>query len=177
MVTDMQRLGRAQFLMQFMNDPMMDGRKIRLDVLTAAMVPDARSYIIQTPPPQDPKVMLKNRELDIRQTREMVDLMLREQHDKAEIIKELTQAEFFLAQARKLDNDAQLGWVEAHIAKMKAELGAVADLSAADTAQPGATGTNGSTPAPGADAGAMGAMAAPSGNGTGPGPLSAGPPA
>lgn len=177
MVTDMQRLGRAQFMMQFMNDPMMNGKKIRLDVLTAAMIPDAESYINQGPPAPDPKIMLKDRELTIREKREMVDLMLRQEHDKAEILREVAQAEFFLAQARKLDNDAQLGWVEAHIARMKAELGAVADLSAADTLGPGATGPNGAPAAGGADAGAVGPMAPSPGNGAAAGPLPAGPPA
>lgn len=129
MVTDMQRLGRAQFLLGFKDDPMMNGRKIRFDALTAAMIPEAETYINDQPPGPDPKIATKNRELDIREHREMVELSLRQQHDKALIIGEIAKAELALAQARKLDNDMQLGWVESHIAKMKAEVDAIAALS------------------------------------------------
>ena len=130
MVTDMQRLGRAQFLLGFKDDPMMNGRKIRFEALQAAMIPDADDYINEQPPGPDPKIATKNRELDIREKREMIELSLRQQHDKALIIGEIAKAELALAQARKLDTDQQLGWVEAHIAKMKADVDAIATLSA-----------------------------------------------
>lgn len=145
MVTDMQRLGRAQFLLGFKDDPRVDGAKIITEAFSAAMIPEPQTYLVDNPSPPAP-IMLKNRELDIREKREMVDLALRGKHDQALMIKEIAQAELFLAQARKLDNDAQLGWVEQHIARLKTEvdaLGAVTNAAAAanDAANPGGTDT------------------------------------
>lgn len=131
MVTDMQRLGRAQFLLGLKDDPRVNGSKIIVNAMTAAMIPDAEGYMNTAPPQPDPKIVVKNRELDIREKREMIDLMLREQKDKALIIKDITQAELFLAQARKLDNDQQLGWVEQHLQKLRDQVDAIGSLSTA----------------------------------------------
>lgn len=171
MVTDMQRLGRAQFMLGFKDDPRVKGGKVILGAWQAAMIPDAESYMNETPPPPDPKNLLKSRELDIREKREMIDLMLREQKDKALIVREIAQATLFLAQVRKLDNDAQLGWVEAHLQRMRDQLDAVSALSAAgpDHSDSG-TGAGGGSPTPdGTLGGAVGAMAPPPGLGPPPG--------
>lgn len=58
-VTDMQRLGRAQFLMQFMGNPMLDQREIMTRVLEAASIPDIKTLMPeqQGPPPPDPKAI------------------------------------------------------------------------------------------------------------------------
>lgn len=133
MVTDMQRLGRAQWMLAFKDDPRVNGAKIIQDAFAAASIPNPSSYLTQNPQPP-PQVMLKSRELDIRQAREQGDLALRAQHDQALMLREIAQAEYFLAQARSLDNDAQLGWVEQHIASLKVALDASAQ------AQPAAGG-------------------------------------
>lgn len=166
MVTDMQRLGRAQFMLTFKDDPRVKGAKIIQDAFTAAMIPDAESYMNEAPPQPDPKVVLKNRELDIREKREMIDLMLRQQKDKALIVKDITQAELFLAQVRKLDNDVQLGWVEQHLQMLRDQMDAVSALSGADHSDSSGDGSPGSG---GTDSGAMGALAAPPGIGAPPG--------
>jgi chaperonin GroES len=167
MVTDMQRLGRAQFLLGFKDDPRIDGAKVIVEAFKAAMIPQPQAYLVGQPP-QDPKVALKSRELDIRQAREQAELMLRQMHDKALIITEASKAMLNLAQARKLDNDAQIGWVEQHLEQMRLQLDsftAVSDAAAAQ-AQPGGD-TGGSAPAPGtaqgANPGAMAGMASPPG--------------
>lgn len=144
MVTDMQRLGRAQFLMNFINDPGMNGMAIRLEMMKAAMIAQPERFISDNPSPP-PQIVLKNRELDIRERREMVDLALRGKHDQALMIKEIAQAELFLAQARKTGNDVDLSWADHHVARLKAEvdaLGAITD--AAQVAQQG-TGDTGGT--------------------------------
>lgn len=157
MVTDMQRLGRAQFLMTFKDDPLFDGKAIRIRMLEAANIPQPETLLVQEPPQGDPKVALKNRELDIRQARETADLLLRQHKDKAEMVRAIAQAELFLAQARKLDNDAQIQWVEQHLERLKLEVDAAFQSSAgADDADP-ATGA-GANPPP------IPAMAAPPGN-------------
>lgn len=58
-VTDMQRLGRAQFLMQFLGDPEMDQREIKTRVLTAAGISDIKALMPepQGPRPPDPKLV------------------------------------------------------------------------------------------------------------------------
>jgi chaperonin GroES len=165
MVTDMQRMGRAQFLLQFKDDPLFNGKEIRLRMLDAANIPDPE-LLLATQPPQDPKVALKGRELDIRQARETADLLLRQHHDKALMVKEIAQAELFLAQARKLDNDAQLGWVEQHLERLKLQVDAAfgqADaMGGQGDADPSTTGGAGS--GPGANLPAIPGMAAPPGN-------------
>lgn len=130
MVTDMQRLGRAQFLLTFKDDPRVKGAKIILDSFKAAMIPAAESYMSDAAPQPDPKFVTKMRELDIREKRELIDLTLRQQHDKALIVKEIAAAELSLAQARKLDNDAQLGWVEQHLQRMRDTVDAFTAFSA-----------------------------------------------
>ena len=178
MVTDMQRLGRAQFLLTFKDDPRVNGKKIIHDALAAAMIPNAEAYMNDAPPPIDPKIALKDRELDIRQKREMVELMLRQQHDKALILKEVTAAELNLAQARKLDNDAQLGWVEQHLKMLKDQIDATIALSPdAQSGPEGGAGPEAPGAPPGAGAGPVGAMASPPGNGSAPPPVPAGLPA
>lgn len=58
-VTDMQRMGRAQFIMQFIGDPDMDQRELKKRVLEAASVPDIKTLMPepQGPPPPDPKAI------------------------------------------------------------------------------------------------------------------------
>lgn len=152
MVTDMQRLGRAQFMLGFKDDTMCDGQKIRIDAFRAAMIDKPEQYMAKNPSPP-PQFMLKARELDIRQAREQMDLHLRAIHDKAMMIREISQAELFLAQARKLDNDAELGWVEQHLNSLRLEVDAFS--ATADAASAAASGGPQSGPA-GAAGGAPG---------------------
>lgn len=148
MVTDMQRLGRAQFMLGFKDDPRVKGGMVILEAWKAAMIPNADRFMVQDAEPP-PAVALKNRELDIREKREMTDLQLRGMRDKTQMLKDITQAELFLAQARKLDSDQQLGWVEHQLERMKAAvdaLGTISDVSAAQSAA-GASPAGGGAPA------------------------------
>lgn len=133
MVTDMQRLGRAQLLLQFKDDGRLDGTKILMEAFQAAMIPKPEQFLVQNPTPP-PQFVLKSRELDIRQAREAADIHLRGMHDKAMMLREVAQAELFLAQARKMDNDMQLDWVEQHLNRLRLQLDtftAVADANQA----------------------------------------------
>lgn len=154
MVTDMQRLGRAQFLLNFKDDPLCNGAAIRAEAFQAAMIARPERFLVANPQPPAP-IALKSRELDIRERREMTDLQLRGTRDRAQMIREVAQAELFLAQARKLDNDAQLGWVEQHIERLKVEvdaLGTLGDIQSDQAAQ-ASNGGNGDS---GSDGGANG---------------------
>jgi chaperonin GroES len=165
MVTDMQRLGRAQFLLQFKDDAMMDGVEIRREALNAAMIPNASKFLLKGQPPPPPQFALKDKELNIRAAREQGDLQLRAWHDRALMLREVAQAELFLAQTRKVDNDAQLGWVEQHLEALKLYVDSIANAAGGESG-PGAP--------PGANAGAVPAMAPPPGLGPGTSPLPAG---
>ena len=139
MVTDMQRLGRAQFLLGFKDDPACNGAAIRMEAFTASMIPQPERFLVANPQPPA-QILLKNRELDIRQNKESGDLMLRGLHDRAIMVREIAQAELFLAQARKLDNDAQIGWVEQHLDRLRLQidaLGAVNDAAGGPAQGPG----------------------------------------
>lgn len=136
MVTDMQRLGRAQFMLTFKDDPRVDGAKVILEAWRAAMIPNPEVYMAQNPSPP-PDVALKSRELDIRQAKEMLELHLREIKDKASMLREVAQAELFLAQARKMDSDAQLGWVEQHLEHLRLQVDAYAAVQSAASAPSG----------------------------------------
>lgn len=149
MVTDMQRMGRAQFLLGFKDDPGFNGMKIRYEALKAAMIEQPQQYL-NTQPGPPPQIALKSRELDIRQMREMTELHLRSTRDKAMMIREVAQAELFLAQARKMDNDAQLGWVEQHLATLRLQVDsftALSDAAAGAGQGAGAGGDQGTGPA------------------------------
>ena len=152
MVTDMQRLGRAQFLLSFKDDPRCNGQAIIAEALQAGMIPNPQRFMAQNPSPP-PAIALKSRELDIRQMRETTDLHLRATHDKAMMIREVAQAELFLAQARKLDNDVQLDWVEKHLDRLRLEidaLGAVADIASSNQPDPSqGSGAGGAAAPPG----------------------------
>ena len=153
MVTDMQRMGRAQFMLGFKDDPACNGQKIRLEAFKAAMIPQPEQYLLPNPQPP-PQFALKSRELDIRQAREMYDLHLRAIHDKAMMIREIAQAELFLSQARKLDNDAQLDWVEQHLEGLRLQVDTFTAISdaAAGAAPDAGAGAAGPGPSGGVNA-------------------------
>ena len=154
MLTDMQRMGRAQFLLQFRGDPTINQIEIRRRVLAAAQIDEPEKLLVEQPPP-DPKLLLKAHELDIRQERETRDLQLRAAHDSALQVRELAQSILYLAQAKAADVSGQLGWVDAQLDHLRFQMEAMNAASAA----PGAPGA-----APAA-AGAAGAPAGPQGAG------------
>lgn len=67
-VSDMQRLGRAQYLMQFASDPGINGEEIRRRVLEAASIPDIDKLINKNPPP-DPKVVIEGAKMEMEKSR------------------------------------------------------------------------------------------------------------
>lgn len=56
-VTDMQRLGKANFLMQFAADPMINPIEVRKRVLEAAQIEDIEKLLV--PPPEQPPIELQ----------------------------------------------------------------------------------------------------------------------
>jgi len=66
MATDMQRLGRAQFLMQFRQDPLMDGAEINKRVLESASIDEIDALFAkqQQPPPEVVDMIAKGQRED-----------------------------------------------------------------------------------------------------------------
>lgn len=100
-VTDMQRIGRAQFLQQFRADPLMDGKEINTRVLEAASISDVESLFAkdQGPPPEVQlemkKLAQKDRELDLKER----EVVVREQEATSRIGKEQADAQKAMTEA------------------------------------------------------------------------------
>ncbi|WP_213775099.1 hypothetical protein [Bradyrhizobium sp. dw_78] len=126
MVTDMQRMGRAQLLMSmFANDPYCDGLEIRHRVLEAANI-DGIDKILHAPPP-NPELIEKAGQLHIKANRE-----------QAASLKDLAQAVLFFAQADKAVGDKNLAWVEHQLEIFKTQIEAM--QNAGNGNDPGSSG-------------------------------------
>jgi len=110
MVSDMQKLGRAQFLLTFAQDPMFNGMEIRKRVLDAAAIERPDDLLNLNPPP-DPKIV-----------KDAMDMEIKAERVKAEAIKDFAQAVLFLAQAAAVEGSADLGWVNANLDYLKLKL-------------------------------------------------------
>lgn len=131
MVSDMQRMGMAQFLMQFAGDPHFNGLEIRRRVLEAAHIEKIETLLVTQPPP-NPELVAKVAELEIKRARE-----------KAAELKDLAQSILYFAQADKVVGDSHLAWVASQLEGWKAH------FESAQAGQ-GEGGENGAPPMPGA---------------------------
>lgn len=168
MVSDMQKLGRAQFLLGFAMDPMFNGMEIRKRVLDAAMIERPDDLLNLNPPP-DPKLI-----------KDGLDLEIKSERTRAEAIKDYSQAVYFLAQAAAVEGQHDLGWVNAQLDFLKLKLEGLKDESVPGNQSPAVPGMAqppgdaGVPPLPqglsdGPPAGGLGALAGgdPGGNATG----------
>ena len=121
MVSDMQKLGRAQFLLTFANDPMFNGMEIRRRVLNAAMIERADDLLVKQMPP-NPEAIEKAAKLEVSHERV-----------RAEATKDYAQALLFLSQADKLVGDQHLAWIQSQIEVYKARMEALSNGQAAGT--------------------------------------------
>ena len=112
MVSDMQRLGRAQFLLGFASDPFFNGMEIRKRVLNAAQIEKPESLLV--PPSPDPKTVESGLRLEINAER-----------TRAEAIKDYSQAILYLSQAMAVDNGQDAKWVESQLEYIKFQLEAM----------------------------------------------------
>jgi chaperonin GroES len=194
MVTDTQQMAQANFLLQFASDPFFDGREIRLRAMQAAAIQQVDKLIAAQAPPNAELVQaaaalqlqkeqvdiagqmagLRNKELDIRQQHEQVELAIRRGKDKASEIKELSQAILNLANARKADADVDQAWYGHQLEALRHQIELLNVTTSTDT---GANGEGGSSsegnsggPPPGlagSVAAGLQSMAPQSGNGAG----------
>ncbi len=179
MITDMQKLGRAQFLMQFKDDPWFDPREIREQLLDAAHFPNIDKLLVQQPP-KDPAIAAKTdelairkKELEIRAAHEQADIDIRRGKDKAAEIETLSRAILNLANARKADEQVNQAWYGVQLQSLQTQmemLNGPGNGNAADSPATvaGITSPVGGGAPTGNNAPAVPAMAAPPGQQAGP---------
>jgi len=109
MVSDMQRLGRAQFLMQFADDPNFDGREIRRRMLEAAQVTGIDKLMVDQPPP-NPELAIKGMEMDMQAKK-----------NNATELREMAQALLYFAQADQAIGAMNLQWAQHQMEVFKAQ--------------------------------------------------------
>ena len=94
-VTNMQRLGRAQYLGQFREDPLIKGDVVLRRQLEAASIPDVDELINENPSPS-PETMKAADEMDIEKRKlrlEEIELMAKLPKMQAETLKLIAEAE------------------------------------------------------------------------------------
>lgn len=139
MMTDMQRLGRAQFVGQFKDDPWFDARKVRLQMLDAAQIPDAETLLVEKLPPNPAlitttaQLQLAHEELNIRGAHWEAEMDIKRGEARVRQIDILSHAILNMANAQKADHAAAQGWYDREMAGLKAQ---VETINAESSQQP-----------------------------------------
>lgn len=143
MVSDMQRLGHAQFLMGFLNDPYFDGMEIRRRVLDAANVEEP-DKLIKGPPPPPPQLLLKTAEMAHKQQledkklerttiKDAADIQYNASMRNAQSIREIAEAIEALARAASLSDQNERQWYLHQISMMRSDIDQLSNGSAIAT--------------------------------------------
>ena len=185
MITDMQKLGRAQFLMQFKDDPWFKPRILRERMLDAALFPDAESLLVDSLPPnpeagmavaklalEKERMGLHEKEVQIRAANEEAERDIKRAQDHTSGVLKLAQAINQLAQASKADHEVNQGWYATHLNSLRFEmdkLNAQSNAVPATASPAGVAGIGQPQPADGNVGTATPAMAPPPGVGPGAG--------
>jgi chaperonin GroES len=109
-VADAQRLSRAQFLLTFLQSPNVNPIEILNRVFDEAQIPNYEQLLIQNPPP-NPAILAKISEVASKAAR-----------DRAGEVRDIAQAMLYMAQARKLSDDAHLAWFDQQLETFRMHL-------------------------------------------------------
>jgi len=120
MVSDMQRLGRAQFLMQFANDPFFKGAEVRKIILEAAQMENIVDRVLNEQPPPNPAIAMKGMELEIKDADSKATINLR----KAQEVQAYATAINQLAAADAAVGDQHLAWLDQQLRIWEAQFDA-----------------------------------------------------
>lgn len=142
MVSDMQRLGRAQFLMQFANDPWCNGREIRKRMMDAANIDNIDKVLLNQAPP-NPAISIKGMELE--QKGKQIESEAAER--RAREILAYAQAINQVAQADKAVGDQHLQWLSMQMQTWERQFEAANTPGDPESGQPGGIAP-GAPPAP-----------------------------
>lgn len=110
MVSDMQRMGRAQFLMQFANDPNCNGHEIRKRIMDAANIDNIDKILLPQAPP-NPAIAIKGMEMDIKHQEVQAAASLK----RAQEVQAYSQAIKNLADADAVVGDQHLQWLSQNL--------------------------------------------------------------
>ena len=91
-VSDMQRLTKAQALLQFLQDPMVDGLELRKRYFEALGIEDIDSLLVEPQPPQPDPMAEQNAQLQLESL-------------QAQVANLKTQNSYYQKQMEKIDND------------------------------------------------------------------------
>lgn len=117
MVSDMQRLARAQFLSGFANDPYCNGQVIRKRIFEAANI-DKPEEILLPQPQKDPKIMAEVGKITARAQELKTDAM----REKAAAARDYAQAILAMAQAASIEGAQNLEWLGHELEVMRHNL-------------------------------------------------------
>ena len=116
MVSDMQRLMRANFLQSYQDDPYCDGTEIRRRVFEAAAIANSEQLITGPPQPQpDPLVELRKAEIE----NQRAELMTKEMSERAKRIETLAKAVKALAEADATEGNKDMEWERGQLEILK----------------------------------------------------------
>jgi chaperonin GroES len=121
MVSDMQKLGRAQLLMSVANDPMVQKKEVLERFFKAANIENIDALINPNPPP-NPIVLEKLQQISLRGTRDQTMNM----KDEAQTLLYRAQAINQIAQADAAVGQQDVAWAEHQLEVIKAALEALA---------------------------------------------------
>lgn len=110
MVSDMQKLGRAQFLLSLKDDPRMDGQEILRRALEAADIERGEECLAKNPPP-DPMVVTMVAETQAKIASE-----------RAKQVKDYAQAILYLATADEKEHDGDMSWITTQLEIMRTRM-------------------------------------------------------
>lgn len=132
MITDMQKLGRAQFLLQFLNNPLLDQKEILERVFAAASMDNIDKLFAPAPPP-NPSILAKAMELHTKQMEAEANVRKAD----AQALLYRAQSIQALATADKLVGDTHLAWINAQIESIQSTLEAQAQGATGQMPSPG----------------------------------------
>lgn len=110
MVSDMQKLGRAGILQQFMNDPLFDGIEIRKRILAAADIEGA-DQMLHGDPMTNPMLFFKRKELEIKEIQ-----------SKGMALYHMARGILALAMGDKAVGDQHLAWLQADLERIQQDM-------------------------------------------------------
>lgn len=146
-VTDTQRLGRAEFLMTFMGNPMMDPQEILRRVLAAASIEDPDKLFAKDQGPSHEQIVAEM-EVKLRER----EVVVKERELEAKIPKFAAEAIFNLAKAEGVEPGQQLQLLKQQFDMLVAEDNIKMKLKEQENAA-NAGGNGGVAPTPGNQAG------------------------
>lgn len=122
-VTNMQKLGRAEFLLQFRGDPLMRGDEIMRRVFEAASIDDPDELFVEEAPP-DPGLLLKADEIELKKREHAIseaELTLKAERQAFEIAKMKAETIKLLAEAEAAEIGPQIEVYKAQLQRLVAQ--------------------------------------------------------